>query len=954
MAGEFNAVGNFVARGGDKVDPVLVDILQKAADATGLKVEAFSGFRPGDKRLHGKGAATDVRILDENGKPLANYQDTAAFPIYQRFAHAAREIQQQEYPELGNAFRWGGYFSGSKGKYGAMDLMHFDVGGSDKLGMGGGSWDKGLSKEQAALWKTSPGLQFDQNTALAYNSSPSKGGAVDALNALANGAPGSTATAQTVGFVPPPGSTQQPSFTPLVTPPALRRQSEEQQQTPQPYEMKPIAPQVDNSAEMLKAWGLDAGSPSNAPTTSTQPTETPAGATDDLMKVWGLDAPQTAPQVRPAGSGHVSFEEGQRLIAEEEQKKRLEGAQGAVGAGMVGALEGVPVAGPALRGAAERGAAIASTVMNGGTYDENLKQAQGITQQAQNAHPIASMAGNIVGGVGSMAPVIAAAPALMGASGTASLGQNMLLGGMSGAAIGGADSAVRSGGDLEAAKNGALISGGFGVAGPVVAKGIGLLGNKLIGTVKNLSPSGAASNNLQEAIAASGGSVDDIARDIARNPRLSPMDVDPNLQQMAMNLANQGGKSRSVMNSAVENRLSGAKGAVQDAFDTAITQTPDVKLYLDNLKATTQANARKAFGDALTGAKPVDVTPVLESIDNAISPGVNGVVSKTSDIPQGPVEQALARVRAKLANGNEVLTDAERLHQIQSGLRTEADTLAKSASGQDKLVANALRDVRQKLITQIDDATGGKFRPAQKQFADDNAIQDAFDKGLEVFKGGTGKNSLENRPEYWVDWVKNATPSELEAAKTGVRVAVDQAVSSVRNAAAKGQAIGDVDFNVARLESLLGKKETAALVQALKDEQRIAQTNAKLFAGSQTAPRQAVNKLTEVTQVQPGISITTPLAGLTGFQVGGLPGAAAGVGLSLGRKAVQAGQQARDIARNRLMAEAISGGPAQLRNAVTPNSLLDRAGAALEPASNRLLATGRPALTRDSERRYSR
>lgn len=807
-----------------------------------------------------------------------------------------------------------------------------------------------VGKALSPIWTSLPGGVEQGTTSnkfvnayARHLSGPEEGGAAEAVNSLGQGGKTPEARVQLADYVPPPGSTQQPNFTPLVTPPALRRQSDEQQQSQQPYEMKPIAPQVDNSAELLKAWGLDVGSPAHAVTTPTQPAEKPAGGNDDLMKVWGLDAAQASPQVRPAGSGHISFDEGQRLLAEEDQKKRLEGPQGAVGAGMVGALEGVPVAGPVLRGTAERGAAIASTVMNGGTYDENLKQAQGITQQAQNAHPIASVAGNIVGGVGAMAPVVAAAPALMGASGTASLGQNMLLGGLSGAVIGGADSAVRSGGDLEQTGKGAITGGAFGAGAPLAGKLIGAGVNKLTGMVRNVTPTGAAGNNLRDALVSSGASADEIAAELARNPRLSPMDVDPNLQQMAMNLANQGGKSRSVLNSAVENRLSGAKGAVSDAFDTAITQTPDVKLYLDNLKQTTAANARKAFGDALTGAKPVDVTPVLESIDNAISPGVNGVVSKASDIPQGPVEQALARVRAKLANGNEVLTDAERLHQIQSGLRTEADTLAKSASGQDKLVANALRDVRQKLITQIDEATGGKFRPAQKQFADDNAIQDAFDKGLEVFKGGTTKNSLENRPEYWADWVKNATPAELDAAKTGVRVAVDQAVSSVRNAVAKGQAIADVDFNVARLESLLGKKETSTLVQALKDEQRIAQTNAKLFAGSQTAPRQAVNKLTEVTQVQPGISITTPLAGLTGFQVGGLPGAAAGVGLSLGRKAVQAGQQARDIARNRLMAEAISGDITRFKDALGTGSDY---GAILGPAANRLLSATGPGANR--------
>ena len=61
-------------------------------------------------------------------------------------------MQMEKYPDLAQNFRWGGYFSGGKGKYGAMDLMHFDLGGSDTLGMAGGSWDKGLNDRQAALF----------------------------------------------------------------------------------------------------------------------------------------------------------------------------------------------------------------------------------------------------------------------------------------------------------------------------------------------------------------------------------------------------------------------------------------------------------------------------------------------------------------------------------------------------------------------------------------------------------------------------------------------------------------------------------------------------------------------------------------------------------------------------------------------------------------------------------
>ena len=43
MSNFFTPTGNFVARGADKVNPALVDILSEAANRLGVKVEAYSG-----------------------------------------------------------------------------------------------------------------------------------------------------------------------------------------------------------------------------------------------------------------------------------------------------------------------------------------------------------------------------------------------------------------------------------------------------------------------------------------------------------------------------------------------------------------------------------------------------------------------------------------------------------------------------------------------------------------------------------------------------------------------------------------------------------------------------------------------------------------------------------------------------------------------------------------------
>ncbi len=132
-------------------DAKLKDILSTAALNFPNKVSLISGLRPGDSRFHGQGLAADAKIFGADGKALGNYQDASSFRTYEQFAQTARAVQMQKYPELADDFRWGGYFSGGRGKYGAMDTMHFDLGGR-RAPMGGGSWEGGLTDSQRAMW----------------------------------------------------------------------------------------------------------------------------------------------------------------------------------------------------------------------------------------------------------------------------------------------------------------------------------------------------------------------------------------------------------------------------------------------------------------------------------------------------------------------------------------------------------------------------------------------------------------------------------------------------------------------------------------------------------------------------------------------------------------------------------------------------------------------------------
>jgi len=1171
MAGKFETVGNFVARGAGKVDPALVDILRQAAEATGLNVEAYSGYRPGDKRQHGHGKATDIRIIGDDGKPLPNYQTPETFGAYETLAQAARKIQMEQYPQLDKQFRWGGYFSGGKGKYGAMDLMHFDLGGSDKLGMAGGSWEKGLTEQQAALF---PGVKSAGALAFAGEAPRQSAGAVDAVNALADDQPRlqTNALAQNTQYVPPPFSGQRPTFAPLFNNEPIQpaQIAPAQKQIRQPT----TAPQ-SNDDDLMKAWGLSSENATSASSVD-------SSNDDALMKAWGLDKTDVAPAAAlpkadveaPVAAAPIGLNDAVRSVA-----------------------TGVPVIGGLLNKANAATNALIAPVVNpllsegnqlkGETWEEryanSLAEQEGMDTAYAAQHPIASTVGNLAGGIAATIPMVAAAPALMGASRTASLGTNMLMGGATGAAIGGADSAVRSGGDLGETIRGAELGGAFGLGAPVAGKVIGATANKLVEGYRSMTPSGAAANNLSAAISESRTTPGAIANELASNPRLAPMDVDPNLQQMAMNLAARPGAPRSILYEAAQQRAGGAKGAVNEAFDQALGESPDTVKILSSLREKQQASVLKpeqvratldkTMGEAADPQSALDKfisqrsTESLPLYEKAFEGGSMAPLEKqfegvfaeaTESVSKASKELAAARQRQTLARaqesraGNDVYSssgalsavrDADaatsaaeknlaaataqkesalsRLRQAQqdgtanapgavwspriqqflddpitqSGLArgvkiqrleslaegkvfnpteyaiTGVDaagnpvvgsvpnmrTLNVVKKGLDEMVEAAknpttgrlseegvaIDKVRRAFLSELD-SINSDYAAARGAWAGPSKAREAFTKGLGLFSNGTGKAALgntpeqistwikkaspdelaalklgarssleqqmansanqidriakltdieanqkklaaligdkeakqiidgmkaqftdpvgdafsrgldilrtrtgsaglEDRPEFWKQWFDGATAAEKEAAKQGARVAIDTQINAVRSAAAKGASIPDVGFNRDRLEILLGKAETDKLAQVLKDEQRIAQTNAKLFAGSQTAPRAVVNKLTEVTQVTPGISLTTPMAIGGGYSLGGLPGAAAGASLSLGRMGIQKGFQVRDVVRNKLMAEAISSG-AGLENALASVGAGNRVGSKLQGSSSRLLSATGPAV----------
>lgn len=156
---------------------------------------------------------------------------------------------------------------------------------------------------------------------------------------------------------------------------------------------------------------------------------------------------------------------------------------GALNAAAGSLIEGLPIVGPAIKGGVDRAVAGARSLTSGQSFEDELRSVQNISEQAREANPISSGIGSVAGGILGTAPAVMAAPAAFGA-GTAPLLQRAIMSSMTGGVLGGADAAARSGGDLEAAKEGAAWGLGLGAGIPALGAGAGQLAKSVVQKIR--------------------------------------------------------------------------------------------------------------------------------------------------------------------------------------------------------------------------------------------------------------------------------------------------------------------------------------------------------------------------------------------------------------------------------------------------------------------------------------
>lgn len=499
-------------------------------------------------------------------------------------------------------------------------------------------------------------------------------------------------------------------------------------------------------------------------------------------------------------------------------------------------------------------------------------------------------------------------------------------------------------------------------------------GDKGFGEKAALIPPGALITPLAAKVAPATNALNTMVNDIAKggpqavsdaivrlksNPKLAPMDVAPGVETRAMGIATGAPSTgQTTLFDAARRRSGDAPGDVRAAYTDAMGgPAPDVVVMLDTLKRKVSDIGKSQIEPALAATGPVNVTSVINKIDEQLGPRLLRELreGKTPSIEPTPIQKRLIQVREELTyrgpdsqlfpKKTEYFLDPTAkpganvadggAHGVQVRLRREAEELTRSADGDKRLLGSSLGDVRGRLVEAIDRAGGGKpdapgaYRQGLTAYREAHDVDRAREMGQSIFSTShAGKNASDNRPEVFAEWVKNATKEEIEAARIGGRIAIDNHIGFARNAARTGEGVEKPEFVREKLKLLYGEEGAGRLMARLQDTADQARVNANLTANSKTARSRAAQEETKEREVKTVLQNAGDIGQRFGLPVAldvaqaasgsGVPGIlTAGLVLAgVGKKGAQVIGRAADRSFNKNYAEIASDSSPKMRNAL--------------------------------------
>ncbi len=653
--------------------------------------------------------------------------------------------------------------------------------------------------------------------------------------------------------------------------------------------------------------------PGSAPAAAA-PTGTPAD-------FHGLVVPVEIPaQAKPSAAGPADFEKDFAIAPPPNAAPAAATPAPDVGTGPAyarGLVSGVPVVGPLITGGMDRLMAYQASQKFGTPYDAELARVQAFNAAQEGMHPTATTAGNVSGAVLGTGAAALRAPALLGISPTAGLLANSATSALSGAGIGATDALIRSGGDTGEALRQGEIGGLLGAAAPGVGK---LVGSGLGAAYNALTGVSPAARNVASIFSDIGMTPQGARNALDRiGPNATLADINPALTVEAGGLASQGGEPTSILRTRMAARAAGADNRVSQSVDQMLGPKPDLTAVKESIVNDAQTAAGPHYAAARANAQPMNVTPVVSSIDTQLHDAVGGeakILSKARDYLTD-------------ANGN-VKTDPQALLKVRQQLDDDIGSLQRNGTidgtSSGKNAYRTANDLRNRLDAVL--KTDPNIAAGDAAFAAHMRVKDAVDVGNGLFTKGV-------RLEDFQRALTIMPPAEIDAVRQGARVAIGDALEQARRGELQGaqQMFGRGSANRAKLDALF--PNASDVFDMLHGEAAMRSTEQRVAQNSATAERLAVQKKYSPSTAQP-LDMAAALIGEAGSAAAGGVGAIGALG----------GKMILDHVRNALGSAALRRLTSGTANALSAtgaslnNVLADISRAAGTNATHGLLSQG--------------
>jgi hypothetical protein len=610
---------------------------------------------------------------------------------------------------------------------------------------------------------------------------------------------------------------------------------------------------ASSRAAFLSHWGVDPTQDGSTPATASTPAPMASGAPANdraaFLSSWGVD-PTTAPvapgsqqsapvanpssvmatgpgtfdgqPVTPGASGNNAMAKGKASAmppmspADAAQPSSMPWLD-PVSAFANAAVDAIPVAGPQLTRFANWADAGMNNLMGYPTEQPEDRAAINAATAAKN--PLVSTAGTVAGTV---APFLFVGPetiagkalGMAGDMGAKTAVGNVLMrtlaGGVSGAAISGADTAAR-GGSLDDIKQNAVTGGAVGGVTAPIGRAVG----DLVGRGWNAFVGKSAAQNLADALKADQINPTNANQLVQRmGPGAAVADLGPNTQGLAGALASLPGEAKTTVVNNLVRRASEAPNRLTADVNGTLGQGQPIGALTDSVTA-----AQKAAADPLYAAvrhTPVQITPALRALQG--TPLGKQAFQKAAEMMANDGQRGAGTTVGFMDYAKQALDDI-----TSSAQRSGENNAARQSTGMANTITNEVN------------AQVPGYAAARSAFAGPAKVKDAITAGQSAFSSAVAPEDLRAQ---WSAY----SPSERDGYLAGAQSAVQRLVGNAKNDAAGVQNAFRSGNAKEKLAILVGQPHADQISAALDREADFSRTSNVATGNSQTAARLAGQK----------------------------------------------------------------------------------------------------------------